>query len=190
MYQDYNKLLNENEKGENWEEYIPPKGEENEFTDTSSGVPLEETKVNFCFEAYIIRYILNSIKISLSNCPITTNVRRIDVIPLPRCILQSLILIHNYKFFSQNNVNCNENESKNMNDQLIIKEYPSGNVRSEKLPLKFLWLLLNDGVEIQTDINNIVTTVESAEIVWKRYKHRFSLILTLDKMDKHTKLQE
>ena len=145
--------------------------------------------MNFDYQQYISNYLLNALKISLSNCAIHQCKRQLDVIPMPHCILFALILQFNFQYFRNSNENSNDN-SENMKDQLRIQIYPSGNVKSENFPTNFLWKWLNKGVPIQTDINDVVTSVSEASIVWKRHKHRFSLTLILDKVDKNSKIQK
>ena len=115
MYQDYKNTLSENDDCCHYEEYIPQENDDDEFSNQQSCVPLDE----------------------LSNCPINFSHSKRWKIHFPRFVLKQLIVQYNYEYFSNSNENCNDYNSKNINDQLKLKEYPSGNMKSEKFPLFF-----------------------------------------------------
>lgn len=170
-----------------FDEYIPDDDDDAQPLSQPSSVSLDESSD---YPTYITQYILNYMKILLSNCAASVFDRRIDVVPLPKYVLRDLLLKHNNKYFGKSNENNDKNNEKNSNDQLRIKEFPSGNVKSLNVPLSFLWGWLNHGVPIESHMNDIVTKVQRVEFGWRRYKHHFYLILYLSKNDKDSKLQQ
>lgn len=183
-YQAYKEELKRNNKACDFEEYIP---DDDDDDPNASCVSLDETTD---YPTYITQYVLNYMKILLSNLSINKFDCRIDVVPFPKFVLQDLILKYKDQYFSENNENNNNNDEKNSDDQLRFREFPSGNVKSLNAPLKFVWTWLNNGIAIESHMNDIVVKVKSVEFGWRRYKHHFYLIIYVSKNDKDSKLQQ
>ena len=183
-YQAYKQELIDNEKACDFAEYIPD--DDDDDPDGSCATLDESTS----YPIYITQFILNSLKILITNCRENVFDRRIDVVPMPKFALRELVLDYKDQYFGTSNENYNDNDEKNSDYQLRFREFPSGNVKSLNVPLDWFWGWLNNGIAIESHRNDIVVKVKSVEFGWRRYKHHFYLILYFSKNEKDSNLQQ